>query len=129
MGLLHWCTVQPQGSDPLAAVRFSAPVRISSIRIFPAGAHPFANAPDIVAYVFSSPQDLWLTDSSETEPEAFYIDVFFNAHPIPQADAKEKPRVPNALVPTLIAYAGRQVEYIVDMGNEVSAKWTRIGSL
>ncbi|KAG6902454.1 hypothetical protein C0995_016315 [Termitomyces sp. Mi166 len=103
MGLLHWCTVQPQGPDLLAAVRFSVPVRISSIRIFPAGAHPFANAPDIVA---------------ETEPEAFYIDVFLNAHPIPQADSKEKPRVPNALVPTLIAYAGRQVEYTVDMGNE-----------
>ncbi|KAH0587983.1 hypothetical protein H2248_006727 [Termitomyces sp. 'cryptogamus'] len=103
MGLLHWCTVQPKGPDSLAAVRFAVPVRISSICVFPAGAHPFANAPDIVA---------------ETEPEAFYIDVFLNAHPIPQADAKEKPRVPNALVPTLIAYAGGQVEYTVDMGTE-----------
>ncbi|KAG6841858.1 hypothetical protein C0991_006266 [Blastosporella zonata] len=107
MRLLHWCTLQPQGSDPLAAIRFAAPVRISSIRIFPDGAHPFANAPDIVA---------------ETDPKAFYLDLFLNAHPIPQADAKDRPRVPNALVPTLIAYAGGQVDFAVDMGPEYATR-------
>ncbi|KAG6850196.1 hypothetical protein H0H93_016625 [Arthromyces matolae] len=108
MGLLHWCTLEPLGnSDPLAAVRFAAPVRISSIRIFPSGAKPFLNAPAIVA---------------ETEPEAFYLDVFLNAHPIPQADVKDKPRVPNALVPTSIAYAGRQVEYALDLGPEYATR-------
>ncbi|KAG6845449.1 hypothetical protein H0H87_009357 [Tephrocybe sp. NHM501043] len=103
--LLHWSTLQPQGSNdnPLAAIRFAVPVRIHSIRVFPAGAQPFASAPHIIA---------------ETDPESFYIDVFLNAHPIPQADAKERPRVPNALVRTLIAYAGGQVDFAVDMGPE-----------
>ncbi|KAF8076742.1 hypothetical protein FPV67DRAFT_1472518 [Lyophyllum atratum] len=107
MGLLHWCTVKPEGHSSLAAVRFTAPVRISSIRIFPAGAQPFANAPEVVA---------------QTQPEAFFLEVFLNAHPIPQADAKEKPRVANALIPTVIAYAGGQVEFMVDMGSEYATR-------
>ncbi|KAG6813039.1 hypothetical protein H0H92_014574 [Tricholoma furcatifolium] len=105
--LLHWSTLQPQGPQSLAAIRFAVPVRVSSIRIFPSGAAPFANAPEVVA---------------ETEPEAFYLEVFLNAHPIPQADSKEKPRVPNALVPTLIPYAGKQAEYLVDMGAEYATR-------
>ncbi|KAG5648761.1 hypothetical protein DXG03_000109 [Asterophora parasitica] len=90
MRLVHWCTVAPEGHSSLAAIRFAAPVRIQSIRVFPSGAQPFANAPDVVAYV-SSLERL--------------------------ADAADKPRVANALVPTVIAYAGGQVDFAVDMGS------------
>ena len=54
----------------------------------------------------------------ETEPDAFILDVFFNAHPI-GGDSKQKPKATNALVPTSIAYAGGCVEFRVDMGSEV----------
>ncbi|GLB34142.1 hypothetical protein LshimejAT787_0110260 [Lyophyllum shimeji] len=107
MGLLHWCTVSPEGQSSLAAIRFAAPVRISSLRIFPTAAHPFANAPQVVA---------------QTEPETFFLEVFLNAHPIPQADSKEKPRVANALIPTVIPYAGGQVDFTVDMGSEYATR-------
>jgi hypothetical protein len=53
-----------------------------------------------------------------TEPEAFFLDVFFNAHPT-SAESKDKQRAANALVPTSIAYAGGQVDFSVDMGTEV----------
>jgi hypothetical protein len=56
---------------------------------------------------------------SHTEPEAFFLEVFFNAYAIVQADAKEKQRAANALIPTVIAYAGGQVDFTVDMGTEV----------
>jgi hypothetical protein len=54
-----------------------------------------------------------------TEPEAFFIDVYFNAHPIPsgsQADTKHKLKAPNALIPTVIAYSGGNTEFSIDMG-------------
>ncbi|KAG5652096.1 hypothetical protein H0H81_006316 [Sphagnurus paluster] len=105
--LLHWCTVSPQGQDNIAAIRFAYPVRISSICVFPTGTHPFVNAPDVVA---------------KTEPEAFYLELFLNAHPIPQADTKEKPRPANALIPTVIAYAGGQVDFTVDMGSDYATR-------
>jgi hypothetical protein len=54
-----------------------------------------------------------------TEPEAFFLEVFFNAGAIVQADSKEKQRAANALIPTVIAYAGGQVDFSVDMGTEV----------
>lgn len=47
------------------------------------------------------------------------MEVFFNAHAISQADSKEKQRAANALIPTVIAYAGGQVDFTVDMGTEV----------
>jgi hypothetical protein len=53
-----------------------------------------------------------------TEPDAFFLDVFFNAHPT-SAESKDKQRAANALVPTSIAYAGGQVDFSVDMGTEV----------
>lgn len=59
--------------------------------------------------------------SSRTEPEAFFLDVFFNAHPIHNAsDGKQKQKAPNALVPSVIAYAGGQMDFTVDMGPDVS---------
>jgi hypothetical protein len=48
----------------------------------------------------------------------FTLDVFFNAHPI-CSNAKQKPKAPNALVPTSLAYPGGSVEFLVDMGSEV----------
>ena len=54
-----------------------------------------------------------------TEPEAFFMDVYFNAHPVSspsQAEGKPKLKTPNALIPTVIPYAGGQVEFAVNMG-------------
>jgi len=44
---------------------------------------------------------------------------------IPQADSKEKQRAANALIPTVIAYAGGQVDFTVDMGTEVCTQLLR----
>jgi hypothetical protein len=49
--LLHWCTLKPSGPSNLAAVRFTSPVRLHSIRIFPTNARPFAQCPEVIAYV------------------------------------------------------------------------------
>lgn len=59
--------------------------------------------------------------SRHTEPEAFLLDIFFNAHPIQTAssDAKQKQKAANALVPSVIAYAGGQMDFEVDMGADV----------
>lgn len=48
--LLHWCTLEPTGPSNLAAIRFSAPIRVQRIRIFPTGAKPFSQSPEITAY-------------------------------------------------------------------------------
>jgi len=53
-----------------------------------------------------------------TEPEAFVLDIYFNAHPI-SSGSKQKQKATNALVPTSIAYTGGFAEYPVDMGGEV----------
>ena len=50
--LLQWAILTPQGPKAdLAAVIFAKPVQVSSIRIFPTGAKPFAKCSEIVAYV------------------------------------------------------------------------------
>ena len=56
---------------------------------------------------------------SRTEPEAFFLELYFNAHPVAQPNSKEKPRVTNALVPTLLAYAGGRMQFNVNMSAEV----------
>ncbi|KAF7352388.1 hypothetical protein MVEN_01203100 [Mycena venus] len=107
MVLLHWCTLVPEGESSLAAIRFTAPIRVSFIRVFPTGARPFAqHSPELVAC---------------TEPDAFFLDVFFNAHPT-STESKDKQRAANALVPTSIAYAGGQVDFSVDMGTEYATR-------
>ncbi|KAJ6458661.1 hypothetical protein C8R47DRAFT_1162997 [Mycena vitilis] len=106
MVLLHWCTLVPDGESSLAAIRFTAPIRVSFIRVFPTGTRPFSHSPDLVAC---------------TEPNAFFLDVFFNAHPT-SAESKDKQRAANALVPTSIAYAGGQVDFSVDMGTEYATR-------
>ncbi|OCH95901.1 hypothetical protein OBBRIDRAFT_822543 [Obba rivulosa] len=105
--LLQWATLEPAGPANLAAIRFAEPVRVHSIRVFPNSAQPFAQHPDIVA---------------RTEPESFFLDVFFNAHPAPQPNGGEKPKPTNALVPTRLAYAGAAVEFQVDMGREYGTR-------
>ncbi|KIK67662.1 hypothetical protein GYMLUDRAFT_237881 [Collybiopsis luxurians FD-317 M1] len=109
MKLLHWCTLAPEGPSNLAAIRFTKLVRVSCIRVFPKGAKPFEQCPVIV---------------SETEPESFFLDVYFNAQPIqqPSPDSKEKQRAANALVPSKIAYAGGQVDFTVDLGTEYGTR-------
>ena len=64
MVLLRWCSLSPQGPSGLAAILFPSPVKVSSIALFPTGAHPFSQCPDVVAYV--QPPDIrpsWLTSS------------------------------------------------------------------
>ncbi|EJD01547.1 uncharacterized protein FOMMEDRAFT_90409 [Fomitiporia mediterranea MF3/22] len=99
--LLQWVVLEPQGPGNLASVRFSCPVRVYSLRIFPTGARPFKLQEDIVA---------------ETEPSSLYLDVYFNAIPI-STDGKPRPKPSNALVPTSIAYQGGQVEFKIDSDN------------
>ncbi|KAH7909400.1 hypothetical protein BJ138DRAFT_1198858 [Hygrophoropsis aurantiaca] len=105
--LLQWCSLKPSGPSSLAAIRFSAPSRLHSIRILPTGAKPFSQSPETVA---------------QTVPDAFFLEIYFNAHPIHPADAKQKQKPPNALVPTMIAHAGGDVEYTVDMGVDFATR-------
>src|SRR5262245_37855228 len=117
--LLHWCTLEPAGPSSLAALRFARPIRIRSIRIFPTNARPFAQNPGIIAYVAWTRVDAFLTRlDSRTEPDAFLLDVYLNAHST-AADSKNKPKAPNALVPTTIAYSGGCMDFAVDMAPEV----------
>ncbi|KAJ7129251.1 hypothetical protein C8R44DRAFT_776275 [Mycena epipterygia] len=107
MVLLHWCTLVPDGESGIAAIRFTAPIRVAFIRVFPTGTRPFPeHTPELVAC---------------TTPDAFFLDVFFNAHPT-SVESKEKQRAANALVPTSIAYAGGQVDFTVDMGTEYATR-------
>ncbi|KAF8638616.1 hypothetical protein AX17_002157 [Amanita inopinata Kibby_2008] len=107
MPLLHWSTLQPSPSSDIAAVRFAAPIRVSSLSIFPTGARPFSQSPEIVAC---------------TEPDAFFLQVFFNAQPIKPQQPKDKQRAVNALIPSVIAYSGGQVNFTVDMGMEYASR-------
>ncbi|KAH8094936.1 hypothetical protein BXZ70DRAFT_896180 [Cristinia sonorae] len=100
--LLQWCTLQPHGPGKLAAIRFSSPVRVQSISIFPTDAQPFSESPETLA---------------RTEPQAFYLELYFNAHPTTAPDG-QKPKVTNALVPTVIAYTGGQMDFTVGMSKE-----------
>ncbi|KAJ7126453.1 hypothetical protein C8R43DRAFT_1211992 [Mycena crocata] len=106
MVLLHWCNLVPDGESGLAAIRFAAPIRVAFLRVFPTETRPFAlHSPELVAC---------------TEPNAFFLDVFFNAQPT-SVEFKDK-RPANALVPTSIAYAGGQVDFSVDMGTEYTTR-------
>ncbi|KXN89433.1 hypothetical protein AN958_05595 [Leucoagaricus sp. SymC.cos] len=106
MALLFSSTLQPQGSSSLAAVRFACPIRIYTVRIFPHGVPFFENARHI---------------KSRTHPEAFYLNVYFNAQPL-TADGKGRQRAANALVPTSISYPGGLMDFAVDMGTEYATR-------
>lgn len=54
--LLQWCTLEPAGASSLAAIRFTSPVRIQSISIFPTSDKPFEQDPSIVRYVHRAVQ-------------------------------------------------------------------------
>ncbi|KDQ64455.1 hypothetical protein JAAARDRAFT_145190 [Jaapia argillacea MUCL 33604] len=105
--LLHWCTLEPAGSSNVAAIRFSAAVRVQSIRIFPSGAQPFELSPDITA---------------RTEPDTFFLDIFFHAQQVRQPGSKQQQKPTNALAPTALAYAGGQMDFNVDMGQEYATR-------
>ncbi|KAF9481882.1 hypothetical protein BDN70DRAFT_802571 [Pholiota conissans] len=107
MGLLGWEVLRPHNT--LAAVLYPAPVRVSSIRVFPTGAQPFSQSPDTVAI---------------TEPPAFFVDVLFNAtiQPTSSQDSQEKRAAKNALAATKIAYAGESTEFTVDMGLDYATR-------
>lgn len=121
--LLHWCNLVPEGSSSLSAIRFTEPVRVRCIRIFPSEAVPFSQIPEAIAYVVylngASCQSHQLC-LSRTEPDAFMLEVFFNALPVHNpADGKPKPKASNALVSTLLAYVGEEMEFTVGMGADV----------
>ena len=120
--LLQWCTLEPSGDGNLAAIRFSSPVRLRSIRIFPKDARPFAQREDVVRCVEDmsglSSGNLHFT-LSETEPQAFLLHLYFSAYRVARVDSREKPKPTNALTPTTLAYAGGEMEFAVPMGNEV----------
>jgi hypothetical protein len=103
MALLFTANLQPQGPSGLAAIRFNHPTRISTIRIFPHGVP-----------IFESTQHI----RSLTQPDAFYLDVFFNAQPL-VPESKDRQHAVNALVPTSISYSGGLMDFAVDMGIEV----------
>jgi hypothetical protein len=116
--LLHYCTLEP--SSDLAAIRFTSAVHVHSIRVFPTGARPFAGNTELTAYAACFASEYFAHSRiSRTEPQSFFLDLFFNAHPV-QSDNKQKQKAVNALIPTVIAYAGGQMEFRVDMGNEVN---------
>ena len=121
--LLEWCTLEPFGSSHLAAIRFNAPVRVKTIRIFPTGTQPFAQCPDVVACVPStvtSANDVHLRrQNRRTEPAAFYLDVYFNILPMMPADPALRPKPTNELVRSVLPYAGDCAEFAVDMTIEV----------
>ncbi|RXW25465.1 hypothetical protein EST38_g405 [Candolleomyces aberdarensis] len=71
-----------------------------------AGAQPFKELPDVV---------------SETEPEAFVLDIFFHVQYTGPTEQAAK-RAANALVPTSIAFAGGQMDFTVDMGPEYATR-------
>ncbi|KAJ2917473.1 hypothetical protein MD484_g2906, partial [Candolleomyces efflorescens] len=71
-----------------------------------AGAHPFRELPDVV---------------SETEPEAFALDIFFHVQYTGPTEQTAK-RAANALVPTSLAYAGGQMDFAVDMGPDYATR-------
>lgn len=105
--LLQWCTLEPSGTANLAAIRFSSPVRVQNIRIFPTDTQPFVQHPDIV---------------SRTEPEAFYLELYFNAYRVATPNSKEKPKPTNVLVPTVLAYTGGQMDFSVPMAAEYATR-------
>ncbi|KAH9927088.1 uncharacterized protein BXZ73DRAFT_49012 [Epithele typhae] len=107
MGLLHYCTLEPSAEGGLAAIRFSAAVRVHTIRIFPTDCKPFVKCPDVV---------------SRTEPQEFFLQVYFNAHPVANPNATEKPKPSNVLVPTSLAYTGGQRDFVVNMGPESATR-------
>ncbi|PSR93814.1 hypothetical protein PHLCEN_2v4709 [Hermanssonia centrifuga] len=105
--LLQWCTLEPAGPSNLAAVRFNSAVRVQKITIFPTDDQPFSHSPETV---------------SRTEPEAFFAEVYFNAQILPSARSKERPKPVNALVPTVIAYAGGRMDFAVNMSPEFATR-------
>lgn len=71
--LLQWCALEPTGEANLAAIRFSSPVRVQSIKIFPANARPFAQHPEIIRSVLllRACSGRWLRTNSTMHPPSW----------------------------------------------------------
>ncbi|KZP00100.1 hypothetical protein CALVIDRAFT_322185 [Calocera viscosa TUFC12733] len=95
MPLLFLSTLTPTNS--LAAVRFSRPVHVSSLRIIPSSLAPFPYLQDF---------------SSETEPASFPLEIFFNWQTL--ASGNDKPRASNILLHSTLQYTGEELEYEID---------------
>lgn len=104
--LLHWAILEPSKDGGLAAIRFTSPVRIKTVRIFPTGYHPFSNDLSIIA---------------RTEPSSFVFNVLLNAQPMTPG-AKANHKVPNTLISTELAYTGGCVEFAADIGTEYATR-------
>ncbi|EJU06493.1 hypothetical protein DACRYDRAFT_103440 [Dacryopinax primogenitus] len=100
MSLIFLSTLASTNS--LAAVRFSRPVHVSSLRIIPSSLAPFPSLADF---------------SSETEPASFSLDVFFNWQTLPSGN--EKPRPSNVLLHSTLQNAGNELQYEIDSSEEV----------
>ncbi|KAG9015512.1 hypothetical protein FRB94_000117 [Tulasnella sp. JGI-2019a] len=105
--LLLWApSITPQGNSNLAAIRFSAPVCIESIRIVPAGVQAFLGQPASVGL---------------TAPSRFQLEVFFNQQGGTAADGTA--RVPaNALMPKQLVFTGEMLDHMVNMGTQFSTR-------
>ncbi|KAI0796234.1 hypothetical protein BC629DRAFT_1581693 [Irpex lacteus] len=57
-----------------------------------------------------------------SEPEAFFLELYFNAHPVSNPNSKERPKPSNVLIPTVIAYAGGRMDFNVNMSVETSTR-------
>ncbi|KAI0029917.1 hypothetical protein K488DRAFT_55305 [Vararia minispora EC-137] len=101
--LLYWGTVTPEGPSQLAALRFGHAVHVHSILIFPKDARPLNQLQDVV---------------SETEPESFKLEVYFNAQPTPSQPVEGKQKMSNVLVPTTLSYVGEPAHFEVPMGTQ-----------
>lgn len=93
--LVHYSTLK--STNNLAAIRFTNQLSIQKITIFPSDTKPFKNADNLVA---------------RTEPPSFFVNLWFNASALK-----------NALLPTSIGYPGGIVDFVVDMGQQVSIQF------
>jgi hypothetical protein len=115
--LLFFSTLVPSGYDSLAAVRFSSPVRVDRVRIFPKGSKPFGHSAEEAYAIrcFRLEQAINEYFLRQTEPFFFSIDVFLNAQAFPGVTADSKPKASNALVKTTIEYDGTLSDFPLEM--------------
>ncbi|GJJ07278.1 hypothetical protein Clacol_001478 [Clathrus columnatus] len=105
--LLSWGTLYPNGTSKLASIRFSSPVKITSLRIFPNSCHLFSSNPEAFG---------------QTEPKAFTLTVFLNAQALPSANETTKARSTNNLITTNLHYPGGMREFSLNLGHDYATR-------
>lgn len=94
--LLLWGTLQPHGSSKLASVRFSGPVRIRSIRVYPKGASLFSQNPEVIRLAMRSTAlitliiHLYAAKQSPT-PLRSPSSSMLRLHPVPRSPGPKGP--------------------------------------